>query len=402
MKSTLKVTLVLMLVATMLLAACAAPQTAAPAAEDTAAAPAADTAAAPAEADNAAAPATEDTAVAPAADTGQICQGMKFGLITPIGGLGDNAIGDATYQGFVEAQEKLGFEFDYSEPMSATDYESMIIDYSKTGNYNLILLAGNDGLDPVNAVGPDYPDQKFVVYDIQAEGNNQYISEYFAKNEIGFVAGVLAALMEEKGEVTIAGKTTTFTPTGKIGLVMGIEAPSTVPALTGAAAGIKYVKPDYEYLYGIVGDWKDQVKNKEVALSMYDQGVHFIFQNAGGGALGIVAAAKERGQFFIGYDTDQTSWDPSLVIGSSRKQNSAVILRVLTQYCESGGNLAWGTSEINSASNGGVGFNYNPDLAVPEDVATTIDAVIAALKAGTIKAPNTWEEVDAFNDVYKP
>jgi basic membrane protein A and related proteins len=384
MKSKLFTTLGLMLVVTMLLTACGAKATVAPATE------AATTA-----------PVTEVTTVAPTTAPAKLaCDGMKFGLITPVGGLGDNAIGDATYNGFNEAMAKLGFTFDYSEPMSQTDIESMILDYSKTGKYNLIFLAGNDGLDPVNAVGPDYPDQKFIVYDVKADGNNQYISEYFAKNQIGFVAGVLAALMEQKGSVTIAGKTTTFTPTGKIGLVMGVEYPSTVPALTGAAAGIKYINPAYEYLYGIVGDWKDQIKNKEVALSMYDQGAHFIFQNAGGGALGIVAAAKERGQFFIGYDTDQTNWDPTLVIGSSRKQNSAVILRVLTQFCENGGQLAWGTSEENNASNGGIGFNYNPDLTVPADVATTIDTVIAALKDGTIVAPNTWDEVKTFTAVF--
>ncbi len=393
MKNKLKATLAVMLAATILLSACAAPQAAAPTTESNPAAPTTESVAA--------APTTESVAAAPTTEAaGLPCQGMKFGLLTPIGGLGDNAIGDATYQGFLEAQAKLGFTFDYSEPMSATDYELMIIDYAKTGKYNLVFLAGNDGLDPVDSVGPDYPNQKFIVYDIQAEGNDQYISEYFAKNQIGFVAGVLAALMEEKGEVTIAGKTTKFTPTGKVGLIMGIEAPSTVPALTGAAAGVKYINPNDSYLYSIVGDWKDQVKNKEVALSMYDQGVHFIFQNAGGGALGIVAAAQERGQFFIGYDTDQTVWDPSLVIGSSRKQNSAVILRVLTQYCELGGKLAWGTSELNDASNGGIGFNYNPDLAVPPDVAATIDKVIAALKDGSITAPNTWDEVKAFNAVY--
>jgi basic membrane protein A and related proteins len=392
MKSTLKKNFALILAVMMLLSACAAPQSAVPPVVNTApAAPAA----------TVAAPAAAPTAVAPAADSASLpCQGMKFGLITPIGGLGDGAIGDATYDGFNEAKKALGFTFDYSEPMSSPDYESMIIDYAKTGKYNLIFLAGNDGLDPVNTVGPDYPNQKFIVYDIQAEGNDQYISEYFAKNEIGFVAGVLSAMMEKNGEVTIAGKTTKFTPTGKVGLIMGQEYPSTVPALTGAAAGIKYIDPSYSYLYSIVGDWKDQVKNKEAALSMYDQGAHFIFQNAGGGALGIVKAAQERGQFFIGYDTDQTKWDPTLVIGSSRKQNSAVILRVLTQYCKSGGKLAWGTSEVNNAANGGIGFNYNPDLTVPANVKTTIDKVIAGLKDGTIHAPNTWDEVKAYKEVY--
>jgi basic membrane protein A len=340
------------------------------------------------------------TKTEPSKNGGLIGQGKKFALITTIGGLGDGAIGDACYEGMLEAQKELGFDFDYSEPMSATDYEAMIIEYAESNEYDLIFLAGNDGLDPVNAVGPDYPDQKFIVYDIKAEGNEQYISEYFAKNEIGFIAGVLAALLEEKGEVTIAGKTTTFETSGKIGLIIGNEVPSTVNALTGAAAGIKYIHPEYEYLYGIVGDWKDQAKNKELALSIYDQGANFIFQNAGGGALGIIAAAKERNRFFIGYDTDQTKWDPERVVGSSRKQNNATILRVLTQFCETG-ELAWGTAEENNAANGGIGFNYNPDLEVPDDVAAIIEQVMNDLKEGKIQAPNTWDEVEDFKDVFK-
>ena len=33
---------------------------------------------------------------------------------------------------------------------------------------------------------------------LAAEGNEQYISEYFYKNEIGFIAGVLAALLKKR------------------------------------------------------------------------------------------------------------------------------------------------------------------------------------------------------------
>ena len=334
-----------------------------------------------------------------AADPDKPGVGKKIGLITTIGGLGDGSIGDATYEAVRLASEELGFTFDYSEPMSAPDYETLLIEYAESGDYDLIFLTGNDGLDPVNAVGADYPDQRDVVYDISAEGHPQMISEYYAKNEIGFIAGVLAALMEEKGEVTINGKTTAFEPTGKIGLIIGNEVPSTVTALTGAAAGIKYVKPDYEWLYGIVGDWKDQAKNKELALSMFDQGAHIIFQNAGGGGLGIIAAAQERDGFFIGYDMDQTPWDPERVIGSSRKQNNAVILRVLREFCETG-ELNWGTAEQNGAANGGIGFNYNPGLEIPADVDAVIQQVISDLKEGKISAPNTWEEVAAFDAVY--
>ena len=392
MKKRLHVTLVLFLALMLVLTSCAAP-----AADPGTTAPVEE--AAPAESGESEEALAAEEAPA-AAGSGLVCEGKRFGLITPVSGLGDNSIGDATYNGIMEASEKLGFTFDYSEPKNPTDIESIIIDYSKTGEYDMIFLASYDSLDPVEAVGPEYPNQKFIMYDIQAEGNEQYISEFFAKNEIGFIAGALAALLEEKGEVTIAGKTTTFEPTGKIGLIIGNEVPSTVPALTGAAAGVKYINPDYENLYGIVGDWNNQAKNKELALSMYDQGAHFIFHNSGGGAIGIVEAARERNQFFIGYDRDQVDWDPSLVIGSSVKQNSATILRVFQEYCENGGELAWGTAEENNAANGGIAFKYNPDLVVPEDIAEIMKGVIAALKNGEIKAPNTWEEVEAFDVVY--
>lgn len=329
---------------------------------------------------------------------GKIGEGIRVGLITTIGGLGDGAIGDATYAGICAAAEEYGFEFDYSEPMSAADYETLLIEYSEAGDYDVIFLAGNDGLDPVEAVGPSYPDQKYIVYDIAADGNDQYVSEWFAKNEIGFLAGCLMALLEEKGEVTISGKTTSFEPSGRVGLIIGNEVPSTVTALTGAAAGVKYINPDYTWDYGIVGDWKDQAKNKELALSMFDNNCHFIFNNAGGGGLGIIAACQERNGFYVGYDTDQTGWDPTLVVASSRKMNTEVIMRIFKEFCETG-ELKWGQAEVNNASNNGIGFTYNPGFDLPSDVEAIIAQVMQDLAEGKIKAPNTWEEVEAFDAV---
>lgn len=331
--------------------------------------------------------------------TGLIAEGKKLAYITTMGGLGDGAIGDACYEGILEAQKVLGFEFDYSEPLTPVDTESLLIEYAESGEYDLIFTAAFEALDPLNTVAPDFPDQKFLIYDIEAGGNDQYISLYFAKNQIGFMGGVLAALMEEKGEITVGGKTTSFEPAGKVGLIIGVEVPTTVNSITGAAAGVKYIRPDYEYLYGIVGDWRDQAKNKEVALSMYDEGVHLIFANPGGGGLGIIAAGKERERFFIGYDKDQTDWDPERVIASSMKMNTDSIVRVLTQFFETGA-LPWGEAVENNASNEGIGFAFNPDFVVPDDVAQILQDVMNDLASGKIKAPNTWEEVESFNDVY--
>ncbi len=333
------------------------------------------------------------------ASGGKVGDGVNVAMISGLGGFGDGAINDAVLGGLQKASEELGFALTYSEALTPVDYEQLLIEYAESGEYDLIFLCSSDGLDPVTAVGPDYPDQRFILYDVKCEGNGQLISEYFAKNEMGFIAGVLAALMDAEGSVTINGVTTEFEPSGKIGLVMGVEMPGTVPTLTGAAAGMKYVKPDYEYLYGIVGGWSDNAKNKELALSMYDQGVNFVFHNAGGGAMGIIAAAQERGRFMLGYDNNQTKWDPTLVIGCTRKQNEGTIMRVMKEFCETG-KLAWGTAEENNAKNGGIFFEYNPDFEVPPEVQKVLEQVIQDLKDGKIQAPNTWEEVEAFDAVY--
>lgn len=328
-----------------------------------------------------------------------IGSGKKVAMISGFGGFGDGAINDTVLNGLKKAQELLGFDFNYSEALTPVDYEQLLSEYADSKEYDIIFLCSADGIDPVNALGPDYPDQKFVLYDVQVEGNPQLISQYFAKDEMGFIAGVLAALMDAEGSVTIDGIKTEYSPSGKIGLVVGVEIPSAVPVLIGAAAGIKYVRPDYEWLYGIAGSWSDNTKNKELALSMYDSGANFVFHNAGGGAMGIVAAAREQDRFMIGYDSDQTVWDPARVIGSTRKQSEGAIVRVMTQYFETG-ELAWGTAEENNASNDGVFFQYNVGFEVPSHVSEILESVIMDLKEGKISIPSSWEEVEEFDLVF--
>lgn len=97
---------------------------------------------------------------------------IKIGLITTIGGLGDSSIGDEGYNGVKNASEVLGFEFDYSEPMTSQDLEALIIEYSESGEYDLIVTLGNESLEPVQSEQANYPDQKYLVYDIEAEHEN--------------------------------------------------------------------------------------------------------------------------------------------------------------------------------------------------------------------------------------
>lgn len=324
---------------------------------------------------------------------------IRIGVILPLGGLGDNAIADDSYRAVTVASEELGFKFDYSEPVNEQDRESMIIEYSESGEYDLVMTVGTETVDLVQEIQPSYPEQKYFVYDTTGNIDNT-ITETVSKEELGFMAGAFMALMDEYGEVTINGEKYTWTPSGKIGIIVGQEYPSTIPAMTGAAAGAKYINPDSEYMYGIVGSWTDQAKNKELALSMYEGGCNFVFHNAGAGSSGIVTAAEQTGKFMIGYDADQNVLSDTNVMASSRKNNEGIIVRVLTEFCENDGELEWGSAETNGYADNGAMFTYNEGVEVPEDVKTAIEDIQNKLVNREIEIPTTWEEVDTFTDTY--
>lgn len=325
---------------------------------------------------------------------------IQIGVILPIGGLGDNAIADGSYAGITAAQEKLGFEFDYSEPVSEQDREAMILEYTESEEYDLIIAIGTEVTSIIESIQPDYPDQKYLIHDTSGEIENT-ACEYFSKQELGFVAGCFMALMDAQGEMTINGETVTWEPSGKIGLVIGAEYPTTIPPMTGAAAGAKYINPDSDYMYGIVGNWTDQAKNKEISLSMYDEGCNFILHNSGAGSAGVLSAAAERSRFMIGYDSNGLYSDNPNVPAFSDKNNIDVMVRVLTAFCEDPDSLPWGSGEENNFSNSGTAFYYNDTAEIPQDIQDTMNAVIEKLGNGEIEIPSTWEEVEAFDLQYE-
>ena len=323
---------------------------------------------------------------------------VLVGLILPLGGLGDNSVADGCYNGVKLAQQALGFDFDYSEPQNEQDREAILVDYCDAQEYDLIITVGDESLELVKNIQPSYPNQKFLVYNPQDSVENT-IAEYFNKTDMGFMAGAFMALMEPYGELTVGGQTYTWDPSGKVGLIVGGEYPSTVAVLTSAAAGAKYVNPDMDYMYGIVGGWTDQAKNKELALSMYNEGCSFIFHNSGAGSAGLISAAEEVSKFVVGYDVNQNA-QSTMVIASSYKNHEDVILRVMTEFCEKNGELAWGTSETNDCSNNGVIFSFSNDADIPGEVKTAMDAIRAKLAAKEITVPTTWDEVDSFNEIF--
>lgn len=321
---------------------------------------------------------------------------LKIGLV--IAELGDNSISDMIYEGVKAAQAKYGFTMDYTE-CDVADMPTVMIDYTKTQEYDLIVLLSYHAMGEAIEMQHDYPDQKYLIYDVDASGNPNIMSESFAKNQMGFVAGVFAALMDAEGEAVINGEKFSWEPSGKFGAMIGVEMPNTVGSITGFYAGVNFINPDAEILYTSVGNWFDQTTAKELALTTFHGGANIMFHNAGGAFFGAVEAAKTAGTFVIGYDANQNDVDATRLLGSTHKQNVDVLIRFFDDFV----NGMWepGIDILNGYHNDGAAFTYQEGLEIPRSVQEIMDSVINAITTGEIVPPNSWEELEAFDLTYE-
>lgn len=319
---------------------------------------------------------------------------LKIGLL--VERLGDNSLSDMLYNAVKKAQDKHGFQLDISECGSG-DMSLTLQDYTTSKEYDLIIMLYH-GLDVAIEMQEDYPAQKYMVYDVPCEGQPNITSLSYAKNEMGFMAGVFAALMEDYGTATIGNETKNWTPHDKYGALIGVNLPSTVGAITGYQAGIKYMKPGAEVVVAEIGSWADQAAAKELALTMYNSGVNILFHNAGGSALGALEAAKTLDRSMIGFDANQNNLDATHILASSHKNHDAVIEKFFDDFVD--GTFRGGENTLNSYANNGIMFSYQEGLTVPAEVSSVVDEVKGKLASGEIVPPSTEEELSSWTQTY--
>jgi basic membrane protein A len=135
-------------------------------------------------------------------------------------------------------------------------------------------------------------------------------------------------------------------------------------------------------------------RGKELALSQYQQGVEVIFHASGSTGLGVFQAARERGKFAIGVDSDQHDEAPGRILTSMVKGVDAVTYDAIKRVKEgtfAGGIYSFGLAE------GGVGYVYderNRHL-IPDAVRERVEELKGDIIAGRIRVPTTRQELAA-------
>ena len=193
----------------------------------------------------------------------------------------------------------MGVEAKFIESKQPTDYEKNI-DAFATEGYDAIVTVGFLMGDATAKKAKEYPNIKFAIIDnayfptkdspscndtakdCYADGGlTNVTSLMFQEDEVGYLAGVLAACMSKSGV---------------IGSVAGMEIPPVVRFVTGYQTGAKSVNPDVKTLNQYIPSFTDPAKGKEVGLAMLAQKADVLFGVGGNTGNGGLTGGEGKGR----------------------------------------------------------------------------------------------------------
>jgi basic membrane protein A and related proteins len=356
----------LLLVFSLLLAACPAP--AAPAQPPAPAAPAAT----PAAAEEPAAPAAPGAAIAPA--------DLQVGLVTDVGRVNDRSFNQSAWEGVQRAAQELGIpetNIRFIETQSPTDYMDNIQQFVDAGFQVIVTVGFALGDATIEAAGEN-PDVYFIGVDqFQGAETPNVAGLIFSEDQSGFLAGVLAARLSE---------------TGTIAAVLGTDlVPPVVAFGTGYENGARYVSPEISVINtyhpgGLDIAFTDPEWGAATAAQAMDQGADVIFGvggQTGNGAIQEAASRAATGErvFCIGVDTDQWETVPAArpcLVSSAMKLITPGVAELIAMASE--GNFPGG----NYVGEVGLASFHDFEDQIPQEVKDELDEIRAGLEDGSI------------------
>jgi basic membrane protein A and related proteins len=301
---------------------------------------------------------------------------LRIGLVTDIGGLNDKSFNHLAFLGVTQAQKKFGVQVKVLQSKSGSDYIPNLSTLAAQ-HYDLVIAVGFLMVSSVTTVAKQFPSTHFAIIDNPAVGPN-VVGLTFHEEESGYVAGYLAGLMQKVKTSRNNGKNVVST-------VGGLKIPPVDHYIAGFQAGAKAADPGVKTLNGYSSSFTDAAKCKSLAQSQLAQGSDVVFAVAGGCGLGALNAANAKGVWGVGVDADQNYLGPYMLTSAVKKVDFAVYATVqkLKQGTFFGGQTT--TFGIKNFAAGISGYAKS----VPSPVKTKVNAIIAKIKAGGIKIPNT-------------
>jgi basic membrane protein A len=326
---------------------------------------------------------------------------FKAILLIP-GTLGDKSFFDSANAGMELIGEKYGIETKVVEAgTDSTKWEPAMLD-AIDGDWD-VIISGNSLTETMNDLAEQYPDRKFINFDaaLTDTPDNVY-SMFYATNDIGYLAGVTAALVTQS-DLPLANDENI------IGFLGGLDIPGINDFLVGYIKGATDIDPSVKVLVSYAGDFGDPAKGKELSIVQYNAGADIIYNVAGGTGLGLMDAAKLKDQYAIGVDSDQAmlfaDTDPEKaehIVTSTVKRIDLAIADAIGMELE--GTLPYGTYNVLGLKEGAVGLAKNSyyESILSDSIKARIAEIEQLCTEGKIEVPSAFgmssEEVNAMRE----
>ncbi len=341
------------------------------------------------------------------------------GLVTDIGGRGDQSFNDSALRGLETWAAGAKFTGGKYEPLKPNEVASSVPEDLKSRvealgvkplvvqskaqedyqpNLGLLVDQGADLVvgtgfmleNAVEAVAKANPGSKFLLIDspiLDAKGQPTALPNVrtvvFREEEGSFLAGALAGMVAKE----------------KVGFVGGMEIPLIKKFEAGFRAGVKTTNPKAQVLATYTGSFDNVAAGKQVAQDLISKGAELIFHAAGSDGLGAIQAVKEaraagKKVFAIGVDSDQSHLAPDAMLTSMVKRVDLAVWEATKDLVDgkfSPGDRVMGLKE------GGVSL-APVTLEFPEKAAALekVAALKAQIVAGTLKVPSNMAELESF------
>lgn len=305
---------------------------------------------------------------------------IRVGMVYDIGGRGDQSFNDAAYRGLSQAAEEFGIEINDLEPTGTGENREELLRLLADEGYDLVIGVGFAFEGAIATVAAEYPDTSFAIVDSVVEADN-VASLVFAEEQGSFLVGAAAALESESGQ---------------IGYIGGVQNDLIQRFEAGYVAGAEAVNPDIDIQIQYISQppdfsgFNDPARAREIAASMYQDGVDVIYHAAGGSGNGLfeaAAAAGEPGEVWaIGVDSDQYEivgepLNAYILTSMLKRVDNAVFLTV--EAFVNGEDIS-GIQAFDLESEG-VGYSTSGDFL--GDITADLDAFAEQIANGEIEVP---------------
>ena len=310
------------------------------------------------------------------------------------GNLGDKSFFDSAQSGMV-ALEQAGLAKYRTIEMGndSSTWQNRIEEVAASKSFDIIICGTRQMEDKLTSVAQKYPGQLFIFYDSEATPGSACLpnvaSVRYKQNDMGYLVGVYAALLETKSDLTGLNKQKI------LGFVGGEESPLICDFLVGYIEGAWSIDPDIKVDWRWIGNYFDSALGKEIGAAEIEAGADIVWGVGGAAGTGVAEACYEKGKYYIGVDSDQEQTldhkYAAITMTSGLKNVGTSLEYVIKKYLE-GDRSFFGTCTALGLAEDGVGIAMAGNFAKQSrEIQDTVLAAKEAILSGELAVDSAFD-----------